>query len=101
MLTTFIILYAFIFIKNKFRYSILIKKYNDEQLARKIMRRTLWKGQTAEQVIDAIGKPKDIEQKVLKIKNKEIWKYFSSERRRYGLRITLNDEIVVGWDKKV
>ena len=65
------------------------------------MKRTLWKGQTAEQVLDAIGEPKDIDQKVLKTKTKETWKYFPSGRRRYGLRVMLDDGEVTGWDNKL
>ncbi|MFK7816493.1 MAG: hypothetical protein AB8B92_09160 [Gammaproteobacteria bacterium] len=65
------------------------------------MKRTLWQGQTAEQVIDALGKPKDIDRKVLKTKTKEIWKYFPSGHRQYDLRITLDNDEVVGWDDKL
>ena len=83
------------------RRSNLLKKYGDEELVEKLVNRTLWQGQTAEQVIDAIGEPKDIDEKVLKTKVKHTWKYFPSGRRRYGLRITLDDGIVTGWDKKV
>lgn len=93
--------YVIFFISKKMRFSRLHKKYNDEELVNKIMNRTLWQGQTAEQVIDALGKPKDIDQKVLKTKTKEIWKYFPSGRRRYGLRITLDNDEVVGWDNKL
>ncbi len=88
-------------IKNKVRRSKLRSKYNDDILVEKLMQRTLWQGQTAEQVIDAIGEPKDIDERVLKTKTKQTWKYFPSGRRRYGLRITLDDGIVVGWDKKI
>jgi len=45
------------FVKRKVRYSILLKKYNDEILVKKIVKRTLWQGQTAEQLIDALGEP--------------------------------------------
>lgn len=97
-----IILLALIYwIKIALKRSMLIKKYQDENLANKIMQRTLWQGQTAEQLIDAIGEPKDVDEKVLKTKTKQTWKYFPSGRRRYGLRITLDDGIVVGWDKKI
>jgi hypothetical protein len=88
-------------IMKKLRFSRLFKKYQNEDLVNKIMKRTLWQGQTAEQVIDALGKPKDIDQKVLKTKTKEVWKYFPSGRRRYGLRITLDNGNVVGWDEKL
>lgn len=85
----------------KLRFSRLLDKYGDEVVVRKIIGRTLWQGQTAEQVIDALGEPKDIDQKVLKTKTKEVWKYFPSGRRRYGLRVTLDNGEVVGWDDKL
>lgn len=88
-------------IRKKLRFSSLLNKYQDEDIANKIIKRTLWQGQTAEQVKDALGSPKDIDQKILKTKTKETWKYFPSGRRRYGLRITLDNGIVVGWDKKI
>ena len=91
----------FVLIKNKLRYSSLLKKYGDKELVRKIMRRTLWQGQTTEQVIDAIGEPKDIDEKVLKTKTKQTWKYFPSGRRRYGLRVKFDDGEVVGWENKL
>lgn len=90
-----------LFVRNKIHFSHLVRKYGDEELATKIINRTLWQGQTAEQVLDSLGKPKDIDQKVLKTKTKEIWKYFPSGRRRYGLRITLDNGEVVGWDQKL
>jgi len=93
--------FVFIWGKNSIKHSRLKEKYQDEALVKKIMQRTLWQGQTAEQVIDAIGEPKDIDEKVLKTKTKQTWKYFPSGRRRYGLRITLDDGIVVGWDKNI
>lgn len=96
----FIVLFI-IFLTRKIRFSRLHKKYNDKELVTKIMKRTLWQGQTAEQVLDAIGEPKDIDQKVLKTKTKETWKYFPSGRRRYGLRVMLDDGEVTGWDNKL
>ena len=91
----------FYLVTKKIRFNRLYKKYSDEELVNKIIKRTIWQGQTAEQVLDAIGKPKDIDQKALKTKTKETWKYFPSGRRRYGLRIMLDDGVVVGWDNKL
>ncbi len=67
----------------------------------KIIGRILWQGQTDEQVIYIPGEPKDIDQKVLKTKTKEVWKYFPSGRRRYGLRVKQVNGEVVGWDEKL
>lgn len=33
-------------------------------------------------------------------RTREIWKYGQTGHNRYGLRITLDDEVVTGWDRK-
>lgn len=80
--------------------SYLIQKYNDSEIADKILQSKVWVGQTAEQLIDTLGQPKDVDVKVLKTKKKEIWKYQHQRGNQYKLRITLDDDVVVGWDKK-
>ncbi len=78
----------------------LIERYYDPSIADRIMKGMYWRGQTADQLRDAIGKPADIDQTVLKTKVKEIWKYQPSGKRRYGLKITLDDGVVIGWEDK-
>lgn len=78
----------------------LMAKYQDESLVNKLMEHSFWQGQTSEQLLDSLGSPKDIDEKVLKTKKKEIWKYHHQGGNRYGLRITLDNDIVVGWDQK-
>lgn len=78
----------------------LMEKYGDEALVEKLMKKTIWVGQTAEQLTDSIGKPVDVGQRVLKTKVKETWKYNPTGKNRYGMRITVEDGVVVGWDKK-
>jgi len=82
------------------RLSFLRAKYHDEELVQKIDQSYFWAGQTQEQLLDSLGQPVDIDQKLLKTKTKEIWKYNHRGSNRYGLRITLEDGIVVEWDKK-
>lgn len=98
------ILVVLVVVYMKFKYQkrreSLMKKYNNKKLVDKIMNNTLWQGQTAEQLIDSLGKPKAIDQKILKSKKKEIWKYNYRGGNRYGLRISLDNDIVVGWDQK-
>ena len=53
-----------------------------------------------EQLLDSIGRPIDRDQRVLKTKTKETWKYHPSGRNRYRLRVMLEDDVVVGWEKK-
>ena len=75
-------------------------KYNDQEIVRRIIANEIWVGETSEQVIDTLGKPEDVDSKVMKSKVREIWKYGNFGVNRYRLRITLENNIVVGWDKK-
>ncbi len=75
-------------------------KYQDETITERIMNQTLWQGELAEQVKESLGTPEDIDQKVLKTKKKEIWKYGHEGGNRYRLRVTLENDIVVGWDQR-
>jgi len=86
--------------QTKKRRSLLMSKYQDSELVNNIMERSFWQGQTSEQLMDSLGSPEDIDEKILKTKKKEIWKYNHQSGNRYGLRITLDNDIVVGWDQK-
>lgn len=86
--------------KKKKRREELMAKYNDAALVEKLMERTFWQGQTSGQLLDSLGNPEDIDEKVLKTKKKEIWKYNHQGGNRYGLRITLDNDVVIGWDQK-
>lgn len=80
--------------------ALLLKYDNDHEVVNMIIGRMFWQGQTPEQLIDSIGHPIDIDKKVLKTKSKEIWKYNKTGRGRFSLRITIENNLVVGWDKK-
>jgi len=82
------------------RRAALLAKYDDPKLVEMIMRRMFWQGQTQEQLLDSLGRPADIDEKVLKTKTKEIWKYNQTGKNRFGLRITIENGLVVGWDQK-
>ncbi|MFQ2643806.1 MULTISPECIES: hypothetical protein [Aeromonas] len=84
----------------KARREYLTKKYGDIYLVERLMKRMFWQGQSKEQLLDSIGKPIDIDQKVLKTKVKETWKYNKTGKGRYALRITIENGEVVGWDQK-
>ena len=85
--------------KNK-RIEYLRNKYADEALVQRILRHEFWQAQTSEQLADSLGNPDCIDRKVLKAKTREIWKYDRRGVNRYKLRITLDEDIVVGWDEK-
>lgn len=94
---------AWLFISSynkKKRREELIKKYGDAEIVTRIMKKMFWQGQTQEQLRDSLGRPLDTDEKVLKTKTKEVWKYNRVGKNRYGLRITLENGIVVGWDQK-
>ncbi len=74
----------------------LIMKHKDDELVEMRMKEKFWVGQTKEQLIDSLGEPLAVDQKVLKTKVKEVWKYEQTGKNRYGLRITLDDGVVVG-----
>ncbi|HIF9205200.1 TPA: DUF2845 domain-containing protein [Photobacterium damselae] len=86
--------------KKKKRREYLINKYQDLSLVDDLINQRFWLEQTSEQLIDSLGYPIDVEQKILKTKKKEIWKYSHQGGNRYGLRITLDNDLVVGWEQK-
>ncbi len=78
----------------------LLEKYRDEAVVDRLMRKIIWQGETQEQLLDSLGRPVAVDNKVLKTKTKEVWKYNRTGTNRYALRITVENGIVVGWDKK-
>ncbi|MBL4893852.1 MAG: hypothetical protein JKY59_03125 [Emcibacter sp.] len=86
--------------RTKKRRDALMLKYDDAELVVALMDEIFWQGQSSEQLLDSLGIPQDIDQKILKTKKKEVWKYNHQGGNRYGLRITLDNDLVVGWDQK-
>lgn len=82
------------------RVEYLTAKYQDPETFQRIMDGIFWQGQSEEQLIDSIGRPVDVDRTVMKTKTKETWKYNHRGANRYGLRITLENGCVVGWDNK-
>ena len=78
----------------------LMVKYEDTDLVDNLIKKTFWQGQTSEQLLDSLGHPADIDEKILKTKKKEVWKYNHISGNRYSLRITLENDVVIGWDQK-
>lgn len=82
------------------RIESLLDKYGNELVVERIMSRNFWEGQTAQQLIDSIGPPLSIDKKAMATRKREVWKYNRHGSNRYGLRITLDDDVVIGWDQK-
>ncbi len=86
--------------KYKARVGYLRSKYSNEEVVQNILRHRFWLGQTAEQLVESLGRPQDIDNKLLKTRKREVWKYNRRGVNRYGLRITLDDDVVCTWDQK-
>src|ERR1700727_1163245 len=65
----------------------LMDKYGDPILVDRLMRREIWEGQTAGQLLDSRGNPVTKDQKVLKTKTSDVWKYKPMGKGQYRLRI--------------
>jgi hypothetical protein len=87
-------------INTRARRAELLKKYGDKEVVDRIMRRSFWQGQTAEQLMDSLGPPVDTDEKLLRKSLRRTWKYHQTGQNRYALRITLENDVVIGWDKK-
>ena len=82
------------------RLSYLLEKYREEPVVKRIMRGTIWEEMTSEQLFDSVGQPEAVDQKYLKSRSREVWKYEHLGANRYRLRVTLENGLVIGWDKK-
>jgi hypothetical protein len=75
----------------------LLEKYRDDEIVRRIMSGEFWEGQTTEQLLDSLGKPRQRDSAVFKNKTKDTWKYKPMGRGQYRLRIIVENDLVVGW----
>lgn len=81
------------------RLARLRAKYPEADVQR-IIGKTIWIGETAEQLTESLGRPSAIDEKLLKTKHRNVWKYQHQGANRYGLRITVENGHVAGWDSK-
>lgn len=77
----------------------LIQKFGPE-IAGAILDRRVHQGMTEEMVIEAWGRPADIDAQVFKTKTKHVWKYKPIGKNRFANRIYLEDGRVVGWKEQ-
>jgi len=82
------------------RYAKLMAKYGDETVVHALVTQTIWQGMTIDQLKDSWGEPVAVEQKVMKTKVREIYKYKPLGKNRFRDKVTLEDGIITGWDQK-
>jgi hypothetical protein len=51
-------------------------------------------------MIEALGQPVHVDERVLKTKTVHTFKYRPLGKNRFGLRISLENGVVKGWDEK-
>ncbi len=73
------------------------KYQSDPDLLADILDQVIWEGESAQQLLDSLGRPQEVQSLVRKTKQKEIWKYGHEGGNRYRLRVTLDDNLVVSW----
>ena len=83
------------------RREAIYAKYGHTEIAERIINKTVWVGESAAQLRDSLGAPVDTDERVLKTKRKETWKYAQRGKNRFGLRIVVENGLVVGWDEKL
>ena len=86
--------------KKQKRLAYLRQKYGDEDIVQKIFNGYFWQGQTEAQLMDSLGPPVAVDNKLLKTKVREVWKYRQQGVNRFALRITVEDGYVSSWDQK-
>jgi hypothetical protein len=85
--------------RKRARIQALRDKYS-EDVVKRILAGQIWQGQTEDQLVDTLGRPLEVDRKILKTMRREIWKYKQTSAQRFGLRITVENGYVMGWDHK-
>jgi hypothetical protein len=71
-----------------------------QEVCEQILAGELWIGQTEDQLREALGDPSDVDEKVLKTKRREVWKYDQVGANRFNTRVTVENGVVTGWERK-
>jgi hypothetical protein len=78
----------------------LLNKYKKQEIVDRILNQEFWKGQTVEQLEDALGPADAVDRQVLKTKTKETWKYDEVKKGQFSTRIDIENGKVIGWSAK-
>lgn len=100
----FVCVYMFSVINKRKKHAAWVQylheKYKNPDVVKGILNSEFWQGQTAEQLEDSLGAPAAIDRQVLKTKRKEVWKYREVRKGQFGLKVTLENHKVVGWENR-
>lgn len=78
----------------------LKKKYGDEELAKRIFKKSVWQGMTTEMLVDSLGRPVELDERIMKSKTRRVFKYNRTGKNRFQRTVTVENGIVVGWTNK-
>jgi Protein of unknown function (DUF4236) len=81
------------------RWTHLVAQFGEAN-ANRIWAGRPWIGCTVPMLLETLGHPADIDEKVLKTKTKHTYKYNPAGGNRYGLRIYIENDEVTGWEDK-
>ncbi len=81
------------------RWLSLCQRFGEEN-ARAILANRFWQGATVDAILESLGRPTDVDESVMKARTKHVFKYYPTGANRYGLRLTFEDGVLVGWDDK-
>jgi hypothetical protein len=79
------------------RRSDLVARFGEAH-AEVILAHKVWVGATVEMVRESLGEPAAIAERVLKTKVKQTFKYWPLDRRRFALKVLIENGVVVSWD---
>ena len=75
-------------------------RHEDAEMVAVMLEGQIARGMTLDMVLDVWGDPADMEEVVLKTKSRRQLKYDQTGKNRYGTRVYLEEDIVVGWETK-
>lgn len=81
------------------RYASLEHRFGID-IAQAIWKHQYWQGATSDMIVESLGAPAEIKERVYKTKTKMTYCYHRTGVNRYALKIHIENDAVVGWDEK-
>lgn len=77
----------------------IYEKYGRTDIAKKLIRKTVWAGETAEQLRDSFDAPISVKRNPLHTSKSEVWEFLGKDAELPDLHVTMKDGLVIGWVK--